>query len=185
MSPADRAMNRYTLTRTADVGIGALDALLRRRTPVRYAPGEVLVRQGEISEFAYFVAEGSVAVYAESDYERVQLAALDAAPLSVDVGLSVEGNDVAHGLPAHRRGTDRSGAAGTGVSVLGDQPAGATARRHEPGAQPLRQCTFGAGAARVRLAHPRRAGAPLAATGDLRQHLQAFCRADRRQAPAE
>ena len=87
MSPADRAMNRYTLTRTADVGIGALDALLRRRTPVRYAPGEVLVRQGEISEFAYFVAEGSVAVYAESDYERVQLAALDAPRLIGELGV--------------------------------------------------------------------------------------------------
>ena len=47
----------------------------------------VLVRQGDRSEFAYFVAEGSLAVFAESEYERVQLAAVEAPRLIGELGV--------------------------------------------------------------------------------------------------
>lgn len=87
MSHAIRTTSRFTLTRTADVGIAALDELLVRLTPVRIPAGEVLIRQGDKSEFAYFVAEGSLAVFAESDYERVQLAAVEAPRLMGELGV--------------------------------------------------------------------------------------------------
>lgn len=47
----------------------------------------MVIRQGDTSEFAYFVAEGSLAVFAESDYERVQLAAMDAPRLIGELGV--------------------------------------------------------------------------------------------------
>jgi len=87
MSHAIRTNSRFTLTRTADIGIAALDELLLRLTPVRIPAGEVLVRQGDKSEFAYFVAEGSLAVFAESDYERVQLATVEAPRLIGELGV--------------------------------------------------------------------------------------------------
>lgn len=67
--------------------MGALDELLARLTPQQIPAGEVLVRQGDNSEFAYFVAEGSLAVFAESDYERVQLAAVEAPRLIGELGV--------------------------------------------------------------------------------------------------
>lgn len=80
-------MAPYALTRTADVGIGALETLLGELSPERVEAGRVLVRQGESSDFAYFLAEGSVAVFAESDYGRVQLASLDAPRLIGELGV--------------------------------------------------------------------------------------------------
>ena len=47
MSHAIRTTSRFTLTRTADVGIAALDELLVRLTPVRIPAGEVMIRQGD------------------------------------------------------------------------------------------------------------------------------------------
>lgn len=61
--------------------------MLARLSPQTFPAGEVLVRQGDKSEFAYFVAEGSLAVFAESDYERVQLAALEAPRLIGELGV--------------------------------------------------------------------------------------------------
>jgi serine phosphatase RsbU (regulator of sigma subunit) len=89
MSPEIRTTtaNRFAPTRTADIGVGALDDMLARLTPQRIEAGEVLVRQGDKSEFAYFVSEGSLAVFAESDYERVQLAALEAPRLIGELGV--------------------------------------------------------------------------------------------------
>jgi serine phosphatase RsbU (regulator of sigma subunit) len=81
------ARTRYSQTRTADVGIPALDELLHGLKPVTYAAGDVLLRQGETSEFALYVAEGSLAVFAESDFERVQLAAMDAPRLIGELGV--------------------------------------------------------------------------------------------------
>jgi sigma-B regulation protein RsbU (phosphoserine phosphatase) len=80
-------MSRYALTRTADVGIGALEDMLRRLSVDRLEAGDVLLRQGDTSEFAYYLTEGSVAVFAESDYERVQLAALEAPRLIGELGV--------------------------------------------------------------------------------------------------
>lgn len=80
-------MNRYSQTRTQDVGIGALDALLGQLEVERLPAGTVLVRQGDASEFGYYLVEGSVAVFAESDFERVQLAALEAPRLIGELGV--------------------------------------------------------------------------------------------------
>ncbi len=80
-------MIRFTTTRTADIGIGALDAMIGRLPVQRLEPGDVLVRQGDRSEFAYYLTEGSVAVFAESDYGRVQLAALEAPRLIGELGV--------------------------------------------------------------------------------------------------
>lgn len=80
-------MNRFVTTRTADVGIGALEDALGRLTAERLVAGEVLLRQGDISEFAYYLTEGSVAVFAESEFERVQLASLDAPRLLGELGV--------------------------------------------------------------------------------------------------
>lgn len=87
MSPAIRTSPRFIQTRTSDIGVEALDELLRRLTPERIPADTVLVRQGDKSEFAYFVAEGSLAVFAESDYERVQLAAVEAPRLIGELGV--------------------------------------------------------------------------------------------------
>jgi serine phosphatase RsbU (regulator of sigma subunit) len=80
-------MSRYKLTRTADVGIGALDDVLHRLPLQRLQPGQVLLRQGEQSEFAYYLVEGEVAVFAESEYGRAQLAALQAPRLIGELGV--------------------------------------------------------------------------------------------------
>ena len=80
-------MNRYVLTRTADRGIGALEEVLGRLSVERLDAGDVLLRQGDVSEFAYYLVEGSVAVFAESDYERVHLASLDAPRLVGELGV--------------------------------------------------------------------------------------------------
>ena len=80
-------MNRYTLTRTTDVGIGALEDVLARLPSERLEAGEVLLRQGDASEFAYYLTEGAVAVFGESDYERVQLATLEAPRLIGELGV--------------------------------------------------------------------------------------------------
>lgn len=80
-------MSPLTLTRTADVGIGALEDMLKRLPLEQVAAGTVLVRQGELSDFACYITEGSVAVFAESDYERVQLATLEAPRLIGELGV--------------------------------------------------------------------------------------------------
>jgi sigma-B regulation protein RsbU (phosphoserine phosphatase) len=80
-------MSRYKLTRTADVGIGALQDVLPRLALQRLEAGQVLLRQGETSEFAYYLVEGEVAVFAESGYGRTQLAVLQAPRLVGELGV--------------------------------------------------------------------------------------------------
>ena len=74
-------------TRTADVGIDALDALLRSQEPEWLPSGSVLLRQGEDSKFAYYLSEGEIAVFAESDYGRAQLAVIAAPRLIGELGV--------------------------------------------------------------------------------------------------
>lgn len=80
-------MNRFTLTRTTDVGIGALEDVLHGLTTRQLDAGAVLIQQGDVSEYAYYLAEGQVAVFAESDYGRVQLATLEAPRLIGELGV--------------------------------------------------------------------------------------------------
>ncbi len=86
-APAARSKVRYSQTRTADVGIRALDDVVRDLKPETHLAGDVLLRQGDASDFALYVAEGSVAVFAESDYDRVQLASLEAPRLIGELGV--------------------------------------------------------------------------------------------------
>lgn len=80
-------MSPLVLTRTADVGIGPLEEALKQLPLERLEPGEVLVRQGDVSDFACYIVSGEVAVFAESDYERVQLASLEAPRLIGELGV--------------------------------------------------------------------------------------------------
>ena len=80
-------MNRFTQTRTMDVDIAALEELLHGVAMHRADTGQVLIRQGDASTYAYYLAEGEVAVFAESDYGRVQLAALQAPRLIGELGV--------------------------------------------------------------------------------------------------
>ena len=80
-------MHRLTPTRTADIGIAALDEVLRTKVPDALSPGTVLLRQGEASHNAYYLAEGEVAVFAESEFGRVQLATIPAPRLIGELGV--------------------------------------------------------------------------------------------------
>lgn len=80
-------MSPFAQTRTADVGIGALEDMLAQLPAERLNAGDVLVRQGDVSDFACYVTEGTLAVFAESDYERVQLATLEAPRLIGELGV--------------------------------------------------------------------------------------------------
>ncbi|MGV3490107.1 MAG: PP2C family protein-serine/threonine phosphatase [Devosia sp.] len=83
-------MSRYKHTRTADVGIGALESILSQLPIQRLQAGQVLLRQGERSEYAYYLVEGEVAVFAESEYGRAQLASLQAPRLIGELGVLAE-----------------------------------------------------------------------------------------------
>jgi sigma-B regulation protein RsbU (phosphoserine phosphatase) len=78
---------RYTQTRTADVGIGALDALIEAQKPEWLDAGTVLLRQGEASEYAYYLVEGEIVVLAESEYGRTELAAIAPPRLIGELGV--------------------------------------------------------------------------------------------------
>ncbi len=80
-------MSPFAQTRTADIGIAALEDLLQHLPLEQLAAGDTLVRQGDVSDFACYLISGSVAVFAESDYERVQLAALEAPRLIGELGV--------------------------------------------------------------------------------------------------
>ncbi|MBK8083647.1 MAG: cyclic nucleotide-binding domain-containing protein [Devosia sp.] len=80
-------MSRYKHTRTADVGVGALQEVLHSLPLQRLEAGLALLRQGESSEFAYYLTDGEVAVFAESPYGRTQLAVLQAPRLVGELGV--------------------------------------------------------------------------------------------------
>lgn len=62
------------------------DALLAGSRQIELRPGALLVRQGEASDAAYFLAEGSMQVYVETPYGEAPLATLDAPRLMGEIG---------------------------------------------------------------------------------------------------
>ena len=54
--------------------------------PIELRPGEILMRQGEASDAAYFLESGSVLVYAETPYGPVSLATLEGPRLVGEIG---------------------------------------------------------------------------------------------------
>jgi len=64
----------------------ALEELLRSLDPIELKPGDVLLRQGEASEAAYFLDRGSMLVYAETPYGPVSLSTLRAPRLIGEIG---------------------------------------------------------------------------------------------------
>ncbi len=66
---------------------GALSRLIDGSSTAAYAPDEVLVRQGDPSDVAFFVIEGEVEVIAESSFGAVSLARLPVRSLIGDIGV--------------------------------------------------------------------------------------------------
>ncbi|MGO8954289.1 MAG: SpoIIE family protein phosphatase [Rhodomicrobium sp.] len=62
-------------------------AALEEIAPCRLEPGEVLIRQGEAGETAYFLKSGSVLVYSETSYGPVPLATLHAPRLIGEIAV--------------------------------------------------------------------------------------------------
>jgi phosphoserine phosphatase RsbU/P len=62
------------------------DALLAASHVIDLPPGAILVRQGEASDAAYFLAEGSVNVYGETPYGETPLATFEAPRLMGEIG---------------------------------------------------------------------------------------------------
>jgi len=161
-------MSAYRQTRTLDTGLAPLDDLLDSSALVRFDDGDVLIRQGDLRRMCLLP-------------HRRQRRGLRREPIRAraagdDRGAAVDRRAWRIGaIPADGddRG-DRPGrgaAAGTGPNLV-EIGTGAPdfllsvisqlrppARRHEPGAWSVRQCTLGAGKTGVRPAHPRRTGA--------------------------
>ena len=62
------------------------EGLLARSRIIELAPGEQLVRQGEASEAAYFLTDGSMSVYVVTSYGEAPLATFDAPRLMGEIG---------------------------------------------------------------------------------------------------
>ncbi len=65
----------------------ALRYALAEADPRTIGPGESLLRQGDDSDFALYLAEGRVGVFTESDYGRVSLAEISAPKLIGEIGV--------------------------------------------------------------------------------------------------
>ncbi len=71
----------------ANSALKALRDILTHQEPVICAPGDILMRQGEPSDKAFLLEEGSVLVYAETSYGAVPLATLEAPRLIGEIGV--------------------------------------------------------------------------------------------------
>lgn len=71
----------------AETDLAALTELLGRARLLTLHPGEVLLRQGEASDAAYIVIEGSASVRIETTYGRVNLSTVSAPTLLGEIGV--------------------------------------------------------------------------------------------------
>lgn len=55
--------------------------------PIAFAPGDILIKQGDDSDVAYFITQGTVQVFAETRYGTVPLATLPAPRLIGEIGV--------------------------------------------------------------------------------------------------
>ena len=63
-----------------------LNDIVASLAPIELRAGDVLMRQGEVSDAAYFLESGSVLVYAETPYGPVSLATLEGPRLVGEIG---------------------------------------------------------------------------------------------------
>src|SRR6516225_12111798 len=70
----------------AEIDLGALKRLVDGTRVVALPPGEPLMRQGEASDAAYIVIEGSASVRIETRYGNVDLSAVSAPALVGEIG---------------------------------------------------------------------------------------------------
>lgn len=68
------------------VPVQALQDILASLDPIELLPGDVLMRQGEVSDAAYFLESGTLLVYAETPYGPVSLATLQGSRLVGEIG---------------------------------------------------------------------------------------------------
>jgi phosphoserine phosphatase RsbU/P len=71
----------------ADTDLAALTKLVGRGRLVTLRPGELLLGQGEASDAAYFVIEGSASIHIETSYGRVNLSTVSAPALVGEIGV--------------------------------------------------------------------------------------------------
>ena len=71
----------------ADTDLAALTKLVGRGRLVTLRPGEVLLGQGEASDAAYFIIEGSASIRIETSYGRVNLSTVSAPALVGEIGV--------------------------------------------------------------------------------------------------
>ena len=65
----------------------ALDVVLKSLPQIHLNPGEILVQQGEASDAAFFLSQGTVSVYAETLFGSVPLATIHAPQLIGEIGV--------------------------------------------------------------------------------------------------
>jgi phosphoserine phosphatase RsbU/P len=71
----------------AETDLAALTELVGRGRLVTLRPGEVLLGQGEASDAAYFILEGSASIRIETSYGRVSLSTVSAPALAGEIGV--------------------------------------------------------------------------------------------------
>jgi phosphoserine phosphatase RsbU/P len=71
----------------AEADLAALTKLLGRGQVLILRPGDVLVSQGEASDEAYIVTQGSASIHLETSYGRVNLSTLSAPTLVGEIGV--------------------------------------------------------------------------------------------------
>jgi CRP-like cAMP-binding protein len=64
----------------------SLDALIAAATPLSFAPGELLMAQGDLSEFADLLLQGEVEIAADSARGAIPVAGISAPALVGDLG---------------------------------------------------------------------------------------------------
>lgn len=79
-APKDRGV-------AASGALKALREVLAHQEALTFGPGDILMRQGEASDNAFLLEEGSVLVYAETSYGAVPLATLEAPRLIGEIGV--------------------------------------------------------------------------------------------------
>lgn len=79
-NPPDSASPEYLLS-------ASFQEIWRSLSPIIVQSGEVFVNQGDPSDAAYFLHEGSIAVFTETDYGPVPLATLNAPRLIGEIGV--------------------------------------------------------------------------------------------------
>jgi sigma-B regulation protein RsbU (phosphoserine phosphatase) len=65
----------------------ALEMVLKSLPRIHFDPGEILVQQGEASDAAFYLREGTVSVYAETLFGSVPLATISAPQLIGEIGV--------------------------------------------------------------------------------------------------